>query len=194
MSSKLTTAWTNDASSPFHYRKILVAAIVDYQNDSLRLRLEQEVCNKLSALGYYAVASNEEFGPKGLKSLGQEATYLTLCENGIDAVMTIALLPARHRVAVNHRGDNKYTNGLYYDHIWNFHTTQEPLLLPGKLSWELILFDVTRLQPDIVLQTGLFPEKIAKMKAGTFIEQAIGRMVKEKLLFRTDTTMARKPF
>ena len=45
--------------------------------------------------GLIAVSALDEFGTGGLANLAQEETYVKLCNKGIDAVITIALLDGK---------------------------------------------------------------------------------------------------
>ncbi|HEX2628634.1 MAG TPA: hypothetical protein VHM26_06480, partial [Chitinophagaceae bacterium] len=109
ISSKIVTAWKNDKPADFLYQKIMVAAIMKDDNDSLRITVERQVAATLNKLGYYAVSTADEYGRYGLETLGQEATYLSLCDNGVDAVLTIALVPDSIASDLKEGGSKKYT-------------------------------------------------------------------------------------
>lgn len=192
LSSKVTTAWRNEQPSDFSYQKIMVAAIMKEENDSLRLRVERQVAEKLNRLGYYAVSAADEYGRYGLETLNREATYLSLCDNGVDAVLTVALVADSSGVDLKEGNSKKYTALYYYDHIWNYHNagTLEGV---AKLRWEMILFDVSQLQPQFVMQAGPLSARQAKVKVVELAEQALQKLMKEKMLSKTDTTH-RKPF
>lgn len=190
--SKIVTAWRNDKPSGFRYQKIMVAAIIKENNDSLRMAVEKQVAEKLNKLGYFAVSTADEYGRYGLETLGQEATYLSLCDNGVDAVLTIALVPDSTAVNLLEGGSKKYTALYYYEHIWNYHNAGD-LKDARNLKWEMILFDVSELQPQFVLQTGPLPAREAKRKVVELAEEALRKLMKERMLVRQDT-ITRKPF
>jgi len=162
LASKVTTAWRNEHPSDFPYQKIMVAAIMKEDSDSLRIRVERQVAAKLNQLGYYAVSTAEEYGRYGLETLNQEATYLSLCDNGVDAVLTVALVADSSSADLKEGGFKKYTALYYYDHIWDYHNAGK-LEGVAKLKWEMILFDVNQLQPQFVMQAGPLSAKQARM-------------------------------
>jgi hypothetical protein len=193
VSSRITTAWKNEHPSPFPYHKIMVAAAIKEQNDSLRLDVEKQVAARLNSLGYYAVSAAEEFGRFGLKELSEEATYLSLCDNGIDAVLTIALVPDSSTRDLREGGAKKFTNLYYYNHIWNYRNLKnngETI----KLRWEMILFDITQLQPQFVLQAGPFPNRQARVKVTELAKQAISKLAQNNTLLKKDSIPMLKPF
>jgi hypothetical protein len=192
ISSKIITAWKNETSSGFPYQKIMVAAIMKEDNDSLRIRVEEQVAAKLNKLGYYAVSTAGEYGRYGLETLGQEATYLSLCDNGVDAVLTIALVPDSIAADLKEGGAKKYTALYYYDHIWGYHKAGS-IKGVARLKWEMILFDVSQLQPQFVLQSGPLPARQARAKVIELADQALQKLVKERMISNKDT-LHRKPF
>ena len=97
------TLWKADSGTAITYNKIMVAGIIPEKDDSIRKDLENHVIAQLSNRGINAVSSIEAFGSAGLARLGQEETYVTLCENGIDAVLTFALVE-RNKATTLQRG------------------------------------------------------------------------------------------
>jgi hypothetical protein len=195
ITTRIVTSWKTEQSTAFPYHKIMVAAIVNEENDSLRLIVEKQVAAKLNAMGYYAVSTAEEFGRYGLEQLGEEATYLSLCDNGIDAVLTIALVPESKSADMVKAAGSKYTSAYYYKHIWSYRDIKQQAKQPKEqLKWEMILFDVTQLKPQSVQQAGPFPGRQAKIKIVTLAERALAQLIKERILLPKDTVPARKPF
>lgn len=186
ITSRITTVWKAEPPSPVSYHKIMVAGIFEQRDDSLRAALENEVADRLSNMGYYAVSSMKEFGPYGLKSLNEEATYLTMCDNGIDAVLTFALVEESYAKTLQKGTGKKYTSLFYYNRIWNYRQLQQQAAGPPAnaqvYNWEAILFDLATLQPQSVMQTGSSHLTEATRSLHTVANKIIKKMVSERVI------------
>jgi hypothetical protein len=198
IASRVTTVWKTDRPYLTRYNKIMVVGIIKEENDSIRSQVEKQMVEKLTDLGYYAVSSMQEFGRYGLSNIGEEGTYLKLCDNGIDAVLTLALIDHANR-SFQARVNEKYTYAYYYNRIWNYRKIQNDT---SKLSshtnyrWESILFDLGALQPQCVLQMKQ-PLDLAdgKNTAATLSEYITSKMIREKIIKKQQPLpVAPKPF
>jgi hypothetical protein len=191
--ARVATVWKTGSIAPITYNKIMVAVILAEKNDSLRRALEQEVAGELTALGYYSVSLVDEFGPYGLRSLNEEATYLSLCDNGIDAVLTLAQADNKIKPVLEKGGNSKHTAAFYYNRIWNYRNIPTPIN-NRSLAWESILFDLSTLTPQCVLQAGavnISNKQAMGMLAGSIVAQ----LRKEKVITRQATPFTPlKPF
>jgi hypothetical protein len=183
-SSYLAQWWKAPNTIPRTYSKIMVVGVVKTSDTALRRKMEIHLVTQLNELGYNAVAALDEYGPKGLSNLAQEDTYLKLCERGIDAVMTVALLDNSKGRHDTHSGKKYLSDGYYYNHIWNYRNLQGDLTDTSKNAQtakpfflESILFDLQALQPLYVVETKPF-------NATTFyaMEQEYGKMVVKNML------------
>jgi len=192
---KTSTAWkAGYVVMPVH-NKIMVIGIIKDNNDSLRARTETVLVGSLKELGYNAVSALQVFGPKGLSNLGEADTYIKLCNNGIDAVLTFALLDKMKQTKYRPAKVSAGTSHYYYNRIWNYPKMQADLSEPesphGNYLWESILFDLNTLEPLSVIQTR--PFKPGREKETEFIYQLVGKMSKEKVLVKQEIREA-KPF
>jgi hypothetical protein len=192
-SPRVTLVWKTEHVAPPSYNKILVAGITSNNNDSMRLQLEEQVVAQLQALGLNAVSSWKQFGVGGLRELGEEATYVALCDSGIDAVLTFALVEPSLGPTLAKGSIKKYTSTYYYNRIWNYHklSGSGATIPPAEYLWESILFDLNSLEPRSVLQAKA-PED--KADIGMMTEQVIGKMVKEKVIRKQRRTESLKAF
>ena len=154
----INTVWKNDHAFPGKYNKIMVAAIVNNKDTAFRRAIEEHFKQTLESMGYVTVSALAEFGPSGLKYLGQEDTYIRLCNKGIDAIMTVALMD-KEKIS-NAEPHMSYAQPVkyYYNRIWHYKELQEQEPVAGsdsllKYSWEMILFDLSTLQPHYIAQT-----------------------------------------
>src|SRR6185503_7557372 len=135
--------------TPPVHNKIMVVGIIKDGNDSFRAHAETILVKSLNELGYNTVSALQEFGPKGLSNLGEADTYIKLCNNGIDAVLTFALLDKMKQTKYRPAKVSAGTSHYYYNRIWNYPKMQADLSEPesphGNYLWESILFDLNTL-------------------------------------------------
>ena len=124
--SKIITSWKSTNVSR-DYKKIMVVGIIKDSGLALRTLMENHLVNDLKTKGYNAVSALNEFGPGGLSNLEMEETYIRLCNKGIDAVITIALIDRKKEKYYVPARVKYYSNLYYYNRIWNYHTIQADL-------------------------------------------------------------------
>jgi len=186
-SSYIITVWKNQHAFPGKYNKILIAGIVNNTDTAFRAELENHFKESLEAMGYPAVSSLAEFGPAGLKGFGQEDTYITLCNKGIDAVMTIALVD-RSIESVS-EPKSAYTDPVkyYYERIWHYKERQSRITASfydtsKKYSWEMILFDLSTLQPHAIVQSKIYTNGIPESLSRAFWKDIVKKLNKDRYL------------
>ena len=167
----------------------MVVGIIKDSTAALRKDMEVHLANDLKNIGYNAVSALNEFGKGGLANLEQEETYIKLCNKGIDAVITIALLD-RKKEKLYVPAKVKYSSGLYYyNRIWNYNTIQADLT-SGKgvyeestqYTWETILFDLQTFSPVYSAQTKTFDPASVKSMAHEYGQLIVANMIKQKVL------------
>ena len=173
----------------------MVAGVFEQRDDSLRAALENQIVKLLSDLGYNASSSLTEFGPKGLISLNEEETYVKMCDNGINAILTFALIHDSFAKTIQKGTGLKYTNTVYYNRIWNYRQLQSHaksyLGGPEQLyKFESILFDLESLQPVSVMQSASYNLAEARQSAITVAHNLIQTMVNERIIKKQDPSTA----
>ena len=186
--SQIITSW----KSPDHYdnyKRIMVVGIIKDTGIALRKQMETHLVNDLKVIGYNAVSALDEFGEGGLGGLEQEQTYVTLCNRGIDAVITIALLDRKKEKYYVPARVKYYSNLYYYNRIWNYNTIQADMgLINGgyeeipSFLWESIFFDLETLSPIYSVQTKTFDPVSLKAMSHEYGKLIIKDMLKKKLL------------
>ena len=184
---KTVTIWKTQHTILPSNNKILVVGIIKNFDDSLRTEIEEGVVKNLQSLGYDAVSSLKEFGRRGLSDLSQEATFIKLCNNGIDAVLTITLLDKLKEEEYNPGKFSQNTNYHYYNRIWNYQKMQADLSAntPTDSTFffgEGILFDLRTLEPLAVIQTKPLVPGNEDIQAYLF--RILDKMKKEKILVK----------
>ena len=85
------------------------------EDSLLRRLIENEATVKLKELGYPSISALEHFGAKGLADMGEEATYIKLCNSGIDFVLTIAFIYKTKEKSYGSEGSLLYPGSYYYN-------------------------------------------------------------------------------
>ena len=188
-SSHVITSWKAPNSTVRPYKKIMVVGIVKDSSVSIRQQMETHLVNDLKDHGFAAVSALEEFGKGGLANLEQEETYIKLCNKGIDAVITIALLDRKKEKFYIPARVKYYSNVYYYNRIWNYNIIQADLVT-GKgdyeestqYLWETMLFDLQTLAPVYTIQTESFDPSSLNMMAHEHGKMIVARLLKNKIL------------
>jgi hypothetical protein len=162
---------------------------------TLRTLMETHLVNDLKSRGYNAVSALNEFGKGGLSNLEMEETYIRLCNKGIDAVITIALIDRKKEKYYVPARVKYYSNLYYYNRIWNYNTIQADLASANReyaestqYIWESILFDLQTLSPVFTTQTKTFDPASAESMAHEYGELIVANMVKNKILNKGNFT------
>ena len=178
----------------------MVVGIIKDTNNVLRRKMETHLVNDLKSIGYYAVSALDEFGESGLAGLEQEATYIMLCNKGIDAVITIALLDRTKEKFYVPARVKYYPNLYYYNRILNYNTIQADLnsstSMKGEyeettqFSWESILFDLQSLSPVYTAQTKTFDPTSTETMAHEYGKMIVANMVKKKVIEKKELVVS----
>ncbi|MBL7745249.1 MAG: hypothetical protein JNN00_17375 [Chitinophagaceae bacterium] len=190
----IVTTWKVPHQGRQQYDKIMTVAVFRDKDDSLRAEAEDIFVKEIEGLSYQAVPAYAQFGLKGLAGLDQAETYFKLCHNGIDAVMTIALIDDTKETFQKPGDMYEYPASHYYNRVWNY---QNISISPQNDSagsdngrfWEIILFDLNTLEAVCVMQTKSFTHNITGVTIEELGRQAIRKLHKEKVL-----TKGRKNF
>lgn len=159
--------------------------------DSLRVLTERYFSGQLMDLGYNAVVAYDEFGPDGLKDLTEEATYISLCNKGIDAVITMAWID-QFKDEKNHaHGSFSNPNIYYYKRIWNYSNLQ-PDSIPGTNNitgyfWEAILFNLRTLEAECMMHSELLYTIADNKMIEDLEKRIIKKMIREGILKKQKT-------
>lgn len=185
-SSRLVIRWEGEHFTG-SFNKILVVGIVKDGDGFVRLQMEENMVNEIRNLGYNAVSSIDEFGPHGLANMTQEKTYIQLCDKGIDAVITVAVIDRSKEDSRKSNGvsDNYY----YYDRIWNYKDIQADLTgteehSPGSYVSECILFNLQTLETEFSVQSKPYNTISQNQMIREFESNVVKLMIRQKIFSR----------
>lgn len=189
-SLKITSTWKSQNVVARHYNKILVLGLITEPDRSLRENMENQFVNDLQELGYQAVSSLKEYGPKEFNNMDEPAAIAKLKNSGVDAVVTIVLLnkEKERRYVAGYITYSPY--GYYYNRFWGYYgTIYHRIYEPGyyvtntKYFWESNFYNLGD-DPQLLysVQTQSFDEANSAGLGHAYSEMIVKSMVKHGLL------------
>jgi len=150
---KMTSSW-NDTKSTKHINKILVVGLFGEKSRQLREQMEEQMAGNLAKLGYEAVTSYREFGPKALVNIPEDRAmhFIDSAYAGnYDGVLIVSI--------VDKNSTKSYVPGYYspypyYGYGWGYSPFYSPFYRPyssyrqgyyktnNKYSFEANLYDL----------------------------------------------------
>jgi len=196
--SRITSSWKSSDVSPYSYKKILVLGLIHETDRSIQENMENHLVGDLRGLGYEAVSSLQEYGPKAFDKMDENSAIQTLKNNGFDAVLTIVLLDktkeSRYVAGYTYYSPYSY----YYNRFWGYRTTlYRRIYEPGyyvtdtKYFWESNLFDMSSQKLVYSVQTQSFDPSTSESLGHEYGQLIVKNMVSENVLKDLITSPAR---
>lgn len=198
--SRITSSWKAEKTNPQKYNKIMVLGLIREADRSLQAKMENHLVSDLSELGYTAVSSLKEYGPKVFDNMDEAAAISKLKNSEIDAVITIVLLDKEK--------ERKYIPGnmyyspynYYYNRFWGYRTAlYNRIYEPGyyitntRYFWESNLYDMSTQKLVYSVQTQSFDPANSESMGHEYGQLIVKNMVKLKVL-PNQLTLPSKPF
>jgi hypothetical protein len=188
-SSKITTSWKAENTVPVKYNKILVLGLIRDVDRSLQQNMENHLVEDLKEMGYTAVSSLAEFGPRVFDKMEEDAAIAKLKNSGIDAVVTIVMLD-KHKEQKYVPGNTYYSPySLYYNQFWGYRTTlYRRIYEPGyyvtetKYFWESNLYNMSTQKLVYSVQTESFDPLNSESMAHEYGKMIVKDMIKQTVL------------
>lgn len=148
--SKITSTWKAENVQPQSFKKVLVLGLINEPDRTIREKMEADIVANLENLGYTAICSCDEFGPKAFENMTEQQALAKLGNSGIDAVLTIVLLDkTKEKFYVP--GKTYYSPySVYQGRFWGYYNTMHSRVYePGyyvtdtKYFWESNLYSIT---------------------------------------------------
>jgi hypothetical protein len=149
-STKITSSWKADNLQSKQYKKVLVLGLINDPDRTIRENMEEQLVGELKVLGYDAMCSCDEFGPKSFEKMNEKDAVAKLSNSGIDAVLTIVLLD-KEREKYYVPGRVSYTPySIYHRRFWGYYNTmygrvysQGYYQTDTRYFWESNFYDLT---------------------------------------------------
>jgi hypothetical protein len=146
----ITSTWHAENSNKKSIKKVLVLAIDNNKDRSIRVKLENHLVNDLTKKGIEAFSAIESYGPFFLTGLQESEAIDKIKGQGFEAVLTIVLLDKekeKHYIP----GRITYTPySIYYRRFWGYYSTvYDRVYEPGyyientNYFWESNLYDLS---------------------------------------------------
>lgn len=188
-SSYITSSWKSTTKPSPRYNKVLVLALIREEDRSLQEKMEQHLVGDLNDLGYNAVSSLQEYGPKAFKNLSEEEAVNKIKNSGVDGVITIVLLKL-DKEKNYYPGHPRYWPSDYYNQGFaRYYTTMRNLVQdPGyyqvntRYSWESNFYDFKSQDLLYSVQTQSFDPISAESLAHEYGRMIVKKMKKDNIL------------
>jgi len=187
--SYITSSWKAENIEPASYKKIVVLALANEADRTIREKMEQHIAGDLRELGYDAVCSCEEYNPKAFENMTEEQALKKLKATGVDAVLTIVLLDkTKERFYVP--GRITYTPySIYHDRFYGYYRTMYGrVYTPGyyvednKFFWESNLYEMTTGNLVYSAQSKSFDPVSSESLGHEYGKMIVSDMLKKKVL------------
>ena len=188
-SSRMTTSWMAKDAVVRDYKKIMVVGLIRESDRTIQQKMEDHFVGDLKAMGYNAVSSLAEYGPKVFDQLDEAAALEKIKNSGVDAVITIVLLD-KMREQQYVPGRIYYSPyGYYYNRFWGYRTTlyrriYEPgyYVTDNKYFWESNLYDMNDQKLVYSAQTQSFDPVNAESLGHQYGKMIVEDMVKNGVI------------
>ncbi|MBS1524186.1 MAG: hypothetical protein JST19_00970 [Bacteroidetes bacterium] len=162
--SRITSAWKAPDAAAQRYNKIMVLGLIRTADRTLQENMESHMVGDLQALGYNAVSSLHEYGPKAFDGMDEQAAMNKLKNSGVDAVITIVLLDKEKEKSYVPGHIYYYSPySYYYRHFWGYHTAiyrriYEPgyYVMNTRYFWESNVYEMDTQKLLFSVQTQSF--------------------------------------
>jgi hypothetical protein len=187
--SRITNSWKESNAAAKPYKKILVLGLVGEPDRTFRMKMEEHMAGDLNDLGYNAVSSIQQYGPKAFEGMKEKEAIQQLADQGFDAVVTIVLL--------NKSKEKYYTPGnIYYSpyssyhmRLWGYYTIMyDRVYSPDyyteetKYFWESNLYDLDDWKLLYSVQSESFEPESARSLAHEYGLMIVNDMVNQNVL------------
>lgn len=187
--SRITSSWKAENTVPQKYNKVMVLGLIREADRTIQENMENHLVGDLQELGYTAVSSLKEYGPRTFNKMDEEAAIAAIKNNGVDAVLTIVLLDKQK--------ERKYITstiyyspyGYYHNYFWSYRTAlYHRIYEPGyyvtntKYFWESNLFDMRTQKLVYSVQTQSFDPANSESLGHEYGQMIVQDMVKNNVI------------
>jgi len=127
---KMTSSWNDKTEKGSHIKKILVIGLFGEKSRNLRQDMEQHMADNLKKLGYNAITSYQEYGPKAFVNIPEDRAMAIIDSNyanTYDGVIIVSI--------VDKNSQKRYVPGYYspypyYGYGWGYSPFYSPFYSP----------------------------------------------------------------
>jgi hypothetical protein len=188
-SSKITNSWKSSSIPYKKYNKILVIGINGGKDIGSKEKMETEFVSDLKNLGYNAISSVQEYGPKTFQNIDEDAVINKFQGTGFDAVITIVMLSKEKERYYVPAQVYFSPYAMYHRHFWGYYNTMYArIYTPGyyvidkRYFWESNLYDLTTKELVYSVQTESYNPSSSASLAHEYGELIVNDMIKNNVL------------
>jgi len=183
--TKITSSWSAPNNTSRIYKKIMVLGLIQQKGWTLRERMEEHFIGDLTDLGYTAISSFKEYGPKAFDGMDEKAAIEKIKNSGVDAVITIVLLDKKK--------ETRYVSGQYQynSNFWDYVGMRNARIYePGyyvtetKYFWESNFYDMTTQSLLYSVQTKTFAPSSTESMSHEYGQMIVRNMQKKHILIK----------
>lgn len=187
--SKITSSWKAENTVPQKYSRIMVLGLIREADRTMQQNMENHLVSDLQNLGYNAVSSFMEYGPKAFENMNEDAALEKIKNSGVDAVLTIVLLDKEKEKKYIPGYMHYSPYGYYYSRFWGYRTVlYHRIYEPGyyvtdtKYFWESNLYDMSNQKLLYSVQTQSFDPANSESLGHEYGQMIINDMVKNNVI------------
>jgi uncharacterized protein (DUF608 family) len=196
-STQVTSTWKAKKINTSKFNNILVLGLLRDEDRSLQSNIETRLANELNEVGYHAMSSYTEYGPKAFNKLSEENAINKIRSKKIDAVLTVVLLD-KNKEKKYVPGETYYAPyGYYYDNFWGYSTVlYDRVYDPGyyvtntNYFWESNLYDMSTKKLVYSVRTQSFDPANSVSLANEYGKIIVKNLLKEKVLTKRSNSVA----
>lgn len=187
--SKISTSWKAEKTIAKKYNKIMVLGLIREVDRTVQMNMEIHLVGDLQDLGYHAVSSLQEFGPKAFDKMDEETAIATLKNSGVDVVITVVMLdkekeknyiPGNLQKLTDSTNSNRFW--VYRSVLYNRICSSGYYVTNTKYFWESNFYDVSTQKLVYSMQTGSFDAVNSPMLGHQFGQVIAKDIVKNQVL------------
>lgn len=187
--TKITSAWKAPDIVPREYKKIMVLGLIHETDRNLREDMENHLVGDLKELGYNALSSYAEYGPKAFEKMDETEALTKLKDSAVDAVITIVLLDKKKEK--NYVPERMFYSpyGYYHNNFWGYRSAlYVRIYQPGyyvtntRYFWESNLYDMENQKLVYSLQTQSFDPDDTDLLGHQYGRLIVNKMSKENII------------
>lgn len=175
----------------------MVLGLIRDNDRTIRENMENHLVEDLTRMGYTAISSLKEYGPKGFENMDEKAALTQLKSGGVDAVITIVLLEKekQRRYIPGRPVYSPY--GYYYSRFWDYYGTMyrriyeySYFVTDTRYFWESNLYDMSDQKLVYSVQTESFDPASPAMLGHEYGQLIVKNMTKNNILAATENKKA----
>jgi hypothetical protein len=190
--TRITSSWKAENVLPRQYKKVLVLGLINEPDRTIREKMEENLVSNLRDIGYDAVCSCDEYGPKEFENMTEQEALTKLSKGGIDAVLTVVLLDKQKERYYVPEGIYYSPYAVYHNRFWGYYTTiygrvysadYYVAVTDTKYFWESNFYSINNGQELLYsVQSRSFDPGSISSLSNEYGQMIVKNMVKNKIL------------